>query len=196
MDDMIVADPLRLFDAWFEEASTKEPDNPNAMTVATVDDTGMPSSRILLLKGVDARGFVFYTNLRSRKSRQIAGNPKAALCFHWKSTGKQVRVEGAVESVDDAEADAYYASRPRGSQIGAWASHQSEPLESRAALIERVADFEGRFGAAEVPRPVFWGGWRVVPSRIEFWRDGAFRLHDRIVYERDGVGWSNRRLFP
>lgn len=196
MDDMIVDDPFALFRRWLAEAEAAEPDVANAMSVATVGTDGAPSIRILLLKGLDERGFVFYSNLESRKGREMAGNAATALCFHWKSTRRQVRVEGPVERVSDAEADAYFATRPRGSQIGAWASRQSEPLESRAALEARVAAVEAEHAGREVPRPPFWSGWRLVPERIEFWRDGAFRLHDRIVYARAGGGWTTERLFP
>ncbi len=197
MDDMIVDDPYRLFRTWYAEAQKSEPTYPDAMTVTTVAANGMPSARILLLKGLDDRGFVFYTNQRSRKGRQLAENPHCALCFFWKSIERQVRVEGTVEPVTEAEAEAYFASRPRGSQIGAWASEQSETLESRAALEARIADLEARFGDAPVPRPVHWSGYRVSPERIEFWREGRFRLHDRIAYTRgaDG-GWTPTRLFP
>ncbi len=196
MDDMVMDDPLALFARWFADAEQAEPRDPNAMTVATVGPDGMPSALILLLKGVDARGFVFYTNLESRKGRQIGANPKVALCFHWKSLGRQVRVEGPVERVTDAEADAYFATRPRGSQIGAWASLQSQPLESRAVLERRVAELEAKYRDGPVPRPPHWSGIRVLPARIEFWREGEFRLHDRIVYTRNGEGWATQRLYP
>lgn len=196
MDDMVVDDPFALFARWFADAEASEPRDPNAMAVATLGDDGMPSVRILLLKGVDLRGFVFYTNMESRKGRQIAANPKVALCFHWKSLGRQVRVEGPTERVTDAESDVYFASRARGSQIGAWASRQSQPLESRAVLERAVADTEARYGAGAVPRPPHWSGRRVLPERIEFWRDREFRLHDRIVYLRAGQGWQTERLYP
>lgn len=194
--DMIVSEPFQLFDAWMSDAARSEVGDASAMSVATVDQAGMPSVRILLLKGVDHRGFVFFTNTESRKGRQMAANAKAGLCFHWKSLARQVRVEGRVERVSDAEADAYYASRPRGSRIGAWASLQSEPLESRETLERKVAEVEARFPEETVPRPPFWTGYRVVPERIEFWREGAYRLHDRIEYLRTGEGWSHRRLYP
>lgn len=201
MDDMVVDDPHRLFAAWLEEAETAEPNDANAMTVATVDAEGRPSARILLLKGHDTRGFVFYTNLESRKGQDIAGNAEVALLFHWKSLRRQVRVEGAVSPVTEAEADAYFASRHRMSRIGAWASRQSQPLESRAALEARVAEMEKRFDNGDPPRPENWSGFRVTPRRIEFWQDGAYRLHDRIIYTPDSAagattGWRTQRLFP
>ena len=197
MYDMVVDDPYTLFESWYEEAKQSEPTYPDAMTVTTVAENGMPSARILLLKGLDRRGFVFYTNQRSRKGEQLAGNPNCALCFFWKTLDRQVRVEGTVSQVSEAEADAYYATRPRGSQIGAWASDQSQPLESRAVLEARIADLEKRFGEAPVPRPAHWSGYRVSPVRIEFWREGKYRLHDRIVYVPDGSGgWTTSQLFP
>lgn len=197
MDDMVVDDPHRLFREWMAEAEASEPSDPNAMTVATTTPEGFPSARILLLKGHDERGFVFYTNLGSRKGREIAANGRAALLFHWKSLSRQIRIEGALSSVSDEEADAYFASRARLSRLGAWASRQSEPLDSRAALEARVAEMERRFDNQEPPRPEFWGGFRVTPERIEFWRDGAYRLHDRIVYAPlPGGGWRTERLYP
>lgn len=199
MDDMVVDDPHSLFETWLAAAEESEPNDANAMTVATVDAEGRPSARIVLLKGHDRRGFVFYTNLLSRKGREIAGNPEAALLFHWKSKRQQVRVEGALTPVTEEEADAYFNSRHRLSRVGAWASRQSEPLESRAALEARVAELEKRFDNSDPPRPEFWSGFRVIPRRIEFWRDGAYRLHDRIIYTPDASApgkWRTQRLFP
>ncbi len=204
MFDSPPADPLALFAEWLEEARAAEPNDPNAMVVASVGDDGMPSARMVLLKDYDPAGFVFYTNYESRKGRQILAHPKVALLFHWKSLRRQVRVEGAVSPVSDAEADAYFASRPKQSQIGAWASEQSRPLESRFALEKRVAKLAARYAASSVPRPPHWSGFRVTPRLIEFWKDGAFRLHDRFVYRRDepvagddaAPAWRVERLYP
>jgi pyridoxamine 5'-phosphate oxidase len=196
--DLAEADePLRLFGAWLEEASRTEPRDPNAMTLATVDEFGMPNARMVLLKGVDDRGFVFYTNLGSRKGQELATNQKAALVFYWKSLNRQVRVRGATECVTDAEADAYFATRPRLAQIGAWASKQSQPLESRLALEKAVALYTARY-AFSVPRPQHWSGFRIVPTVIEFWQDRPFRLHDRIEFRRDALSepWQKMRLYP
>lgn len=189
-------EPFRLFGEWLKDAEAKEPNDPNAMAVATVDETGLPNVRMVLLKGYDERGFVFYTNFESRKGREILASRKAALLFHWKSLRRQVRIRGPVEVVSEAEADEYYASRPRGSRIGAWASAQSRPLESRFALEKAVAEYGLKFGLGEIPRPAHWSGFRVVPSAFEFWHDRPFRLHDRVVFERSGETWAKSRLYP
>jgi pyridoxamine 5'-phosphate oxidase len=191
-------DPLALFGEWYEVAAKSEPNDPSAMSVATVGPDGMPSVRMVLLKGYDASGFVFYTNCDSRKGQQLGANPKAALLFHWKSLRRQVRLEGPVSQVTPEEADAYFATRPRGSQIGAWASDQSRPLESRFALEKRVAAMAAKYVIGAVPRPPNWAGFRVQPLLIEFWQDGAFRLHDRLEYSRaaPGEAWTTRTLYP
>ena len=193
-------EPFALFAEWMAEAEASEPNDPNAMALATVDPDGMPSCRMVLLKGWDRTGFVFYTNLESRKGQALAAHPKAALLFHWKSLRRQIRIQGPVSPVDPAEADAYYTSRPRASRIGAWASRQSRPLEGRFALEKRVAEYTARFGLGDIPRPDFWSGFRIAPLHMEFWRDGAFRLHDRLTFSRDtaetGQSWSKAKLFP
>ena len=189
-------DPIAIFEAWMAEAATSEPNDPNAVCLATSTPDGFPSARMVLLKGVDPRGFVFYTNLDSRKGGELAANPKAALCFHWKTLARSVRVEGAVEQVSDAEADAYYASRARTSRLGAWASKQSRPLESRFALEKAVAEYGLKYAIGEIPRPAHWSGFRVLPRRIELWRDMPFRLHERRVFRRDGEGWRVEMLYP
>jgi pyridoxamine 5'-phosphate oxidase len=190
------ADPIAEFGTWLDEAGRREPNDPNAVCLATATPEGRPSARMVLLKGVDARGFVFYTNVESRKGQELTANPFAALCFHWKSLSRSVRVEGRVEMVSAEEADAYYASRPRGSRIGAWASRQSRPLEGRWALEQRVAEFTLKFGVGEIPRPEYWTGFRLVPDRIELWRNMPFRLHERRVFHREGEGWRLEMLYP
>ena len=190
-------EPLALFAEWFREAEAAEPNDPNAMSLATVDSSGMPNVRMVLLKGYDHRGFAFYTNLESAKGVELLGRPKAAVCFHWKSLRRQVRIRGPVEAVSEADADLYFASRPRDSRIGAWASRQSRPLESRFALEKAVAAFAAKHIVGEVPRPPFWSGFRIVPRSIEFWRDRPFRLHDRLLFtRREAGGWDRVRLYP
>lgn len=191
-------DPFALFDTWFEEAAQSEVNDPNAMALATVDGDGLPDVRMVLLKGADPAGFVFYTNTESAKGTELAANPKAAVVFHWKSLQRQVRVRGPVERVTDAEADAYFASRARDSRIGAWASQQSRPLESRFALEKAVAYHAARFAVGEVPRPPHWTGFRIRPVYMEFWQNGLFRLHDRVVFRRPEPegDWSRQRLYP
>jgi pyridoxamine 5'-phosphate oxidase len=191
-----MSDPFEQFRGWFAEAEKAEPNDPNAMTLACATPEGRPSARMVLLKDWDNRGFVFYTNLESRKGDELNVNPYAALLFHWKSLRRQVRIEGAVEPVSDAEADAYYDSRARLSRIGAWASQQSRPLPGRGALLKRVAKYEATYLGRRVPRPPFWSGYRVLPARIEFWQDMPFRLHDRLVYTRSAEGWDVVKLYP
>lgn len=190
--------PFDVFADWLAAARKSEPNDPNAMALATADETGMPDVRMVLLKDFDRDGFVFYTNLESNKGLQLTANPQAALCFHWKSLRRQVRVRGTITSVTDEEADAYFASRARDSRIGAWASAQSRPLEDRFALEKSVAAHALKFGLGDVPRPRFWSGFRLTPSRIEFWRDKPFRLHDRLVFERLSASndWSTVKLYP
>jgi pyridoxamine 5'-phosphate oxidase len=190
-------EPFLLFGAWLDDATKSEPNDPNAVALATVDPEGMPDVRMVLLKGFDDHGFVFYTNFESAKGQELLASMKAAMCFHWKSLRRQVRIRGAVEIVSDAEADAYFLTRPRGSRIGAWASKQSRPLESRFALEKAVAEYTARHMIGEIPRPAHWSGFRIVPQTIEFWHDRPFRLHDRIVFSRneDG-GWNKTRLYP
>ncbi len=190
------ADPFELFATWLQAAGAAEPNDANAMALATVDDAGMPDVRMVLLKGFDANGFVFFTNLQSAKGVELAGQPKAALLFHWKSLRRQVRIRGDVTPVSDAEADDYFATRARHSQLGAWASDQSRTLPDRFALEKRVAEVGLRFGLGKVTRPPHWSGFRIAPTSFEFWRDRPFRLHERLVFERQAGGWGTRRLFP
>lgn len=198
MTEMKDTDPFSMFGEWMAEAEKSEPNDPNGMALATADAHGRPSLRMVLLKGYDENGFVFYTNLESRKGQQLAENPNAALLFHWKSLRRQIRVEGPVTPVSDAEADAYFDSRARQSQIGAWASDQSRPCEGRFDLEKRVAKYAAKFHIGTVPRPDHWSGFRIEPRYIEFWKDGAFRLHDRFAFQRSSSSedWSVDRLFP
>ncbi|WP_420101900.1 pyridoxamine 5'-phosphate oxidase [Bosea sp. (in: a-proteobacteria)] len=191
-------EPFALFQDWLDEATRSEPNDPNGMALSTVDADGLPNSRMVLLKGHGPDGFVFYTNTESQKGRELLGQPKAALLFHWKSLRRQVRIRGTVALVSEAESDAYFQSRPRDSRIGAWASQQSRPLESRFALEKAVASYALKFGVGEIPRPPYWCGFRITPVQIEFWKDGAFRLHDRVVFRRDSAdaAWTKTRFYP
>ena len=191
-----MTDPFELFRAWFDEARTAEINDSNAMALATADADGRPSVRMVLLKGFGADGFVFYTNREGRKAGELAANPQAALLFHWKSLRRQVRIEGAVSLASDDESDAYFASRSRDSQLGAWASDQSRPLDARETFERRFEEMQRRFDGQDVPRPPFWGGYRVAPERIEFWSDRAHRLHERRLFTRDGGGWREGLLYP
>lgn len=191
------SDPFAHFQAWMTDAEASEPNDPNAMTVVTATADGKPSARTILLKGTDPRGFVFYTNKQSRKAGELAANSHIFLLFFWKSLGRQIRIEGTVEHVTDAEADAYYATRPRVSRLGAWASDQSRPLPARAELERRLADYDAKFPGEDIPRPPHWSGYRVLPVYFEFWQNMPFRLHDRTVYEpAAGGGWTTGKLFP
>ena len=190
------SEPFALFGAWLTEAEKSEINDPNGLALSTVDEDGMPNVRMVLLKGRDERGFVFYTNLESAKGRELLANRKAAMLFHWKSLRRQIRIRGNVEIVTDAEADEYFASRARQSRLGAWASKQSRPLESRFALERAVAVVAAKYPMGHIPRPPHWSGFRVIPEEIEFWKDGAFRLHDRIKFLRDDEGWLKTRLYP
>lgn len=192
------SDPFSLFEDWMAEAAETEPNDPNAMALATADASGYPDVRMVLLKGASPDGFVFYTNLESAKGQELAANPAAALCFHWKSLRRQIRVRGDIESVTDEEADAYFASRAKDSQIGAWASRQSRPMKGRFELEKEVAKYAAKYALAKVERPPHWSGFRLIPRHIEFWRDRPFRLHDRLVFERETQAqpWQTSRLFP
>jgi pyridoxamine 5'-phosphate oxidase len=192
----MATDPFQLFDDWLAEAKASEPNDAEAMALATADAGGRPSVRMVLLKGHGPAGFVFYTNEESAKGAQLAANPRAALLFHWKSLRRQVRIEGPVERVAAADADAYFASRSRDSQLGAWASDQSRPLDSRATFERRFKEMQQRFEGADVPRPPHWGGYRVLPERIEFWSDRPHRLHERRLFERQDGGWCEGLLYP
>ena len=198
MFEPLTTDPLELFTEWYENAEKTEINDPNAMSLATADKSGLPSVRMVLLKGFDTNGFVFYTNLESRKANEFKNNPNVAVCFHWKSLQRQVRIEGQVSQVSDEEADEYFNSRARLSRIGAWASMQSQTLESRDYLLTRLKTFEEKYNEETIPRPTHWSGNRIKAKRIEFWQDGEFRLHDRFVFERRSINeaWTKTRLYP
>ncbi|MEM8749333.1 MAG: pyridoxamine 5'-phosphate oxidase [Pseudomonadota bacterium] len=196
MDFTQRTDPHALFEEWLAEAVESELNDPNAVALATVDDTGMPNVRTVLLKGHDERGFVFYTNFEGTKGQEVLASGKAAMCFHWKTLRRQVRVRGEVEVVSDEEADAYYNSRHPQSRLGAWASDQSRPLKDRATLVARLEEVEARYGTENIPRPAHWSGFRILPQEIEFWKDGEFRLHDRAVFTHGENGWTPQRLYP
>jgi pyridoxamine 5'-phosphate oxidase len=191
-------EPFALFAEWFAEAAKAELNDPNAMALATVDETGLPDVRMVLMKGYDAEGFVFYSHIESQKGRELTTNPKAALLFHWKSLRRQVRIRGLVSPVTDAEADAYFATRPKQAQIGAWASKQSQPMESRFAFEQAIALVAAKYVGREVPRPPGWSGWRIAPQHFEFWHDRPFRLHDRVEFSRQAPNqpWGKMRLYP
>ncbi len=196
MDNVNEKNPLEKFTRWFEEAKRTEAALAEAMTLATADENGCPSARMVLLKSATNKGFIFYTNLESQKGLELSTNPSAALVFHWKSLKRQVRISGAVEPVSEEDADAYFASRPRGAQIGAWASEQSRPMKSQFELEKNVAKFTAKFGISKIPRPTYWSGYCVIPKRIEFWEDRAFRLHSRVLYTFNDNKWDQRNLFP
>ena len=191
-----MTDPFVLFDQWYAEARASEINDSNAMTIATADASGQPAARMVLLKGHGPAGFVFYTNQQSRKAGDIAENPKAAILFHWKSLRRQIRIEGSLSRVPDATADAYFATRGRDSQLGAWASDQSSPLDSRATFEARFAEMTKRFEGGEVPRPPHWSGYRLTPAHFEFWQDQAHRLHERRIFSPDGDAWTEGLLYP
>lgn len=196
-DDFTTSDePFRLFADWLKDAEASELNDPTALSLATVDADGMPNVRMVLLKGYEDGGFTIYTNFESQKGRELLASRKAAMCFHWKSLRRQIRIRGNVSVVSDADADSYYASRPRGSRIGAWASKQSRPLESRFALEKAVAEYTAKYPVGDIPRPEYWSGFRVEPVSIEFWHDRKFRLHDRIVFTREVDSWNKTRLYP
>ncbi|MEW4466265.1 pyridoxamine 5'-phosphate oxidase [Parasphingorhabdus sp. JC815] len=192
----MTSNPFTLFDSWFTMARESEPNDSNAMTIATVNDDGQPSARMVLLKGHGPDGFIFYTNKESRKAEDIAANPKAAILFHWKSLRRQIRIEGSLSAVADDIADAYFATRGRDSQLGAWASDQSRPLDSRATFEQRYKEMQMRFDGQDVPRPPYWSGYRLTPQRFEFWQDREHRLHERRIFVRDGEGWAEGMLYP
>ena len=199
MHSLSSTDPISLFTTWLKEAQRQEINDPNAVALATADDRGLPSVRMVLLKEVDSRGFVFFTNLKSHKSKDLYANPQAALCFHWKTIRRQVRVQGDVEQVSEEKADSYFKTRERMSQIGAWASHQSQPVSDPDQLARRVTFYSEKFSQADVPRPPYWGGFRIIPQQIEFWQDRSFRLHERLLYEKcttDPPTWVIINLFP
>ncbi|MEO1397702.1 MAG: pyridoxamine 5'-phosphate oxidase [Pseudomonadota bacterium] len=196
MDFTLRNDPHTLFEEWIAEATASEPNDPNAVALATVDTDGMPNVRTVLLKGHDERGFVFYTNFEGTKGAEVLATKKAAMCFHWKSLRRQVRLRGPVETVSDEEADTYYNSRHPQSRLGAWASDQSRPLADRQTLVDRLSHYEEKYGNENIPRPPHWSGFRIKPMSIEFWKDGEFRLHDRVMFTPTGDGWSGQRLYP
>ena len=196
MDFTLRNDPHTLFEEWIAEATASEPNDPNAVALATVDTDGMPNVRTVLLKGHDERGFVFYTNFEGTKGSEVLATKKAAMCFHWKSLRRQVRLRGPVETVSDEEADTYYNSRHPQSRLGAWASDQSRPLADRQTLVDRLSHYEEKYGNENIPRPPHWSGFRIKPMSIEFWKDGEFRLHDRVMFTPTGDGWSGQRLYP